>query len=99
MVPREAAKLAPPVVLREGLRYHKIMSVEQFEETLRQLLRREPFQPFMVELLDGRVLTVNHPQVAFGGGAATYFTPTYDLVEFACEEVQAIRLLVPGPRA
>jgi hypothetical protein len=75
----------------------KAMSTEQFEEALRQLLRREPFQPFAVELLDGRVLLVNHPQVAFGGGAATYFTPSYDLVEFACEDVQAFRLLVPGP--
>jgi hypothetical protein len=75
----------------------KTMNVEQFEETLRKLLRREPFQPFVVELLDGRVLTVNQPQVVFGGGSATYFTPNYDLVEFACEDVQAIRLLVPGP--
>jgi hypothetical protein len=50
-----------------------------------------------VELLDGRKITVENPKVVFGGGAASLFTPNYDLVEFACEDVKAIRLLVPGP--
>ena len=72
------------------------MTTEQFEQTLREVLRREPFQPFLVELVDGRVITVDHPNVGFGGGAASFFTPSYDLVEFACEDVQAIRPAVPG---
>ncbi|HWY88981.1 MAG TPA: hypothetical protein VNX28_19865 [Gemmataceae bacterium] len=71
------------------------MTVEQFEQTLRHLSRQEPFQPFEVEMVDGRVLTVDHP-VVFGGGAASFITPSYDLVEFACEDVQAIRPAVPG---
>ncbi len=32
------------------------MALQQFEDTLRQFLRREPFQPFVVELLDGRMI-------------------------------------------
>jgi hypothetical protein len=74
----------------------RIMKIEQFEQTLRQLLRREPFQPFFVELVDGRIIAVDSPNVAFGGGAASFFTPSYDLVEFVCEDVQAIRPAVPG---
>ena len=67
------------------------MNVEQFEDTLRNFLRREPFQPFVVELVDGRAIEILRPKVVFGGGGASFFTPAYDLVEFACEEVRAIR--------
>jgi len=67
-----------------------LMSIEQFEKMLRQLVRQEPFQPFLVEMVDGRVLTVDRP-VVFGGGGASFITPSDDLVEFACEDVQAIR--------
>jgi hypothetical protein len=67
------------------------MTREQFEDTLRQFLRRKPFQAFVVELLDGRLIPVDRPGVAFGGGAASYFAPDDDLVEFACEDVRAMR--------
>lgn len=34
---------------------------------LREAIRRQPFQPFVVRLADGRSLTVNHPEyVAVG---------------------------------
>jgi hypothetical protein len=68
------------------------MNQEQFEETLRQFLRREPFQPFVVEMLNGRLIEVHHPGVAFGGGAASYLTSNYELERFECENVRAIRL-------
>lgn len=67
------------------------MSCEEFEDSLRQFLRREPFQPFMVELLDGSLITVEHSGVALGGGSALYCTPAYEFVEFACENVRTIR--------
>jgi hypothetical protein len=72
------------------------MNVEQFEQTLRQLIRQEPFHPFVVEFVDGRFLTVDHPKVVFAGGGASFFTPDYDLVEFFCKDVKAIRPAVPG---
>ena len=75
------------------------MNVEQFEETLRQLLRREPFQPFVVEMLDGRTIAVDEPKVVMGGGGATFVTADFDLMEFACEDVQTIRPAVPGASA
>ncbi len=67
------------------------MSQQDFEDSLRQFLRREPFQPFVVELLDGRVILIEQRSLAFAGGAATYGTATKDLVFFDCEEVRAIR--------
>jgi hypothetical protein len=66
------------------------MSQQEFEDLLRQNLRREPFLPFIVELVDGSRIIVPHSGVAFGGGAGAFFTPSYDLVEFACENVKAI---------
>jgi hypothetical protein len=72
------------------------MTTEEFEDTLRQFLRREPFQPFIVERNDGTVIEVNSRSLAFAGGAATFVTPNFDFVEFACEEVRAIR--EPAPR-
>jgi hypothetical protein len=72
------------------------MKPEQFENTLRQFLRREPFEPFVVELLDGRIIEVTRPGVVMGGGGASFFTPDYNLVEFSCEQVRAIRQAVSG---
>jgi len=72
------------------------MNAEQFEQTLRHFLRRDPFQPFAVELLDGSVVEIDRPKLVFGGGAASFFTADYDLIEFACEEVRAIRPVAGG---
>ena len=67
------------------------MEMESFENQLRQFLRREPFQPFVVELLDGQVVAINEPNLVMGGGGAAFISPDYELVEFACENVEAIR--------
>ncbi len=75
------------------------MTTEHFEETLREFIRHEPFIPFAVEFMDGHIIHVPTPRVVFAGGAATFFTPDFDMVEFASEEVRAIRPLVPGPTA
>jgi hypothetical protein len=71
------------------------MEEQLFEQTLRTFLRREPFLPFVVELESGDQIVIEQPTVAFDGGAAGYFNPSYDLTEFACEDVRAIRLLTP----
>ncbi len=71
------------------------MSTEQFENTLRQLVRREPFQTFFVEMLDGSIIEVDR-KVAFGGGAASFISRDDEWVDFACEDVKAFRTAVPG---
>jgi hypothetical protein len=77
-----------------------IMEREPFEEKLRHLLRREPFHPFAVEMIDGRIIWVTTPSIAFDAGAATFISPSPDeWIEFACEDVRAFRPAVPGPPA
>jgi hypothetical protein len=72
------------------------MNAEQLETTLRQFLHQDPFQPFVVELTGGRLIEVNRPRLALGGGGASFLTPAYDLVEFSCEEVRDVRRAVRG---
>ncbi len=69
------------------------MKQQEFEDTLRQFLRREPFQPFVVEMLNGETIHVPDRHTVFGGGAAIYIAPEFDLIEFACENVRSIRLV------
>jgi hypothetical protein len=66
------------------------MNEDIFESTLRKFLRNKPFHPFQVELLDGKVIVVERPSLAMGGGAATILTED-EFIEFACEDVRDIR--------
>ena len=50
----------------------------------------EPFHPFQVELVDGKVIIIERPSLALGGGAATMITDD-QFVEFECENVRDIR--------
>jgi hypothetical protein len=72
------------------------MTAEQFEQTLLQFIRRKPFEPFVVELLDGRVLEIDTPKVVVGGGGASILTPDFDLVEFTSAEVRGMRPAAQG---
>jgi hypothetical protein len=54
---------------------------QDFESALRELLRGDPFQPFEVQINDGRTIIVDEPAVAFGGGRAG-FIGADELVEF-----------------
>jgi hypothetical protein len=66
------------------------MTATEFEDTLRQYLRREPFEPFAVDLLDGRVIEVDQPTIAFDGGGALFLTAD-GFEQFVCEEVRTFR--------
>ena len=47
--------------------------------------------PFVLELKNGTVIDVPTPlTLAFGGGVARYFSPRYELIDFDCQDVQAI---------
>jgi hypothetical protein len=70
------------------------MTQETFEDALRSFLRSEPFQQFIVELLDGQEIVIDAPHtVAMGGGGACFMSPTYDFYTFSCEQVRDIRPL------
>jgi hypothetical protein len=49
------------------------MLSEDFERTLRALVRRTPFRPFTVELVSGARIEVDHPEaMVFRGGVAVF---------------------------
>jgi hypothetical protein len=65
------------------------MTKHEFHDRLRQLLHREPFVPFAVELRDGGRIVVERPPVVFADGAASFIDPTDGaLVEFFHKQVK-----------
>ena len=68
------------------------MTIEQVEKKMTELVHREPFIPFVVELLDGESLVVPHPP-AFDNTGAVYFGSDGALVDFEFKNVHAIRFL------
>jgi hypothetical protein len=76
------------------------MSKDEFHSELRQFLNHQPFNPFTVEMRDGRRLAVMKPQVVFCDGAASFIDPEDgSLVDFFHDEVQQIRELEQGAPA
>lgn len=71
------------------------MTQEQFESTLRTHLRREPYVPFVVALLDGRRIVIDEPAVAYNGRTAVFLTEEYGLVDFSSAQVVDMELLTP----
>jgi hypothetical protein len=72
------------------------MTVEEFEQTLLRYKYHQPFQPFLVELVDGRVIPVLRPKMVLSAGTASFLTDDFELVEFASDEVREIRLAFNG---
>jgi hypothetical protein len=73
----------------------KPMTEEEFDQTVRSFVKRRPFMPFVVELLDGRRITVPHRHVAFGGGVAGFLSRKEGLVGFCKDDVRSLRYLSP----
>ena len=72
------------------------MSITEFNDTISRLINQEPFQPFVVEKMDGSIIEIrNHCVPLSGEGSAGHLTDDGDLVEFDCSEVRAVRLLAP----
>lgn len=44
----------------------------EFDVTLRRLLKKDTFVPFFVELDDGQRILIRQPVLAFGGGGASF---------------------------
>jgi hypothetical protein len=69
------------------------MTPEQVEEKVIELIHRDPFVPFVVDLSDGQSLGIPHPRLAINGGGAVFFGPDGGLIDFDFKTVRAIRLL------
>ena len=72
------------------------MTSAQVEEKVIQLIHREPFVPFVVEMTDDQLLTVPHPRLAINGGGAVFFGPDGGLVDFEFKNVRSIRFVGVG---
>jgi hypothetical protein len=60
-----------------------MMTDEQFENTLRELLQRKPYRPIRVVLDDGEVFEIDDPQyVARDGNTAGYINAEGRPIEF-----------------
>ena len=44
----------------------------EFDANLRQLLKKDDFVPFFVDLDDGQRILIRQPVLAFGGGSASF---------------------------
>jgi hypothetical protein len=67
------------------------MTPDQVEKRVIELIHREPFAPFVVELTDGLFLEIPHPRLAINGGGAGFIGPDGGLVDFEFKMVRAIR--------
>lgn len=71
------------------------MTKEEFERTLRSHVRRQPFIPFSVQLVDGRHYEIEHPVITFDGSVAGYLSESQGLVDFSFDEVDHFQILQP----
>ncbi|HEV3002886.1 MAG TPA: hypothetical protein VGX78_00425 [Pirellulales bacterium] len=68
------------------------MVSETFAQALRAFARRKPFKPFVVELVNGERVLVEHPEaLAFYAGAAVYISPQREFALFDHENVADVR--------
>ena len=67
------------------------MSAKEFDDRLRTLVYGLRFRPFVVELKDGRVIEINKPSVAFGGGTAGFLSAKCELIGFSHKQVRRFR--------
>ena len=75
------------------------MSTAQVEEQVIELIHRQPFVPFVVEMSDAHCLEIPHPRLAINGGGAVFVGPDGGLVDFEFKLVQSIRIMSVGASA
>jgi hypothetical protein len=67
------------------------MVAETFSQALRAFAGRKPFRPFLVELVSGERIVVEHPEaLAFRGGAAVFISPRGEFALFDHEGVAEV---------
>lgn len=67
------------------------MTPQQVEERIIELIHREPFVPFVVDMIAGESLEIPHPRLAINGGGAGFIGLDGGLVDFEFNTVRSIR--------
>ena len=68
------------------------MTPEQVEMKVIELIHREPFVPFIVEMCNGASVEVPHPRLAINGAGAGFIGRDGGLVDLDFKTVRAIRV-------
>lgn len=69
------------------------MSIKELEEQIIQFKHQRPFQPFDVELLDGRVIKVRKPNLCIDHTGAGVLSKDEGIVDFEFSDVRCLRPL------
>ena len=72
------------------------MTPEQVEARLIELIHRQPFVPFIVDMADGASVEVGHPRLAINATGAGFLGPDGALVDLDFKAVRAIRVSPKG---
>ncbi len=72
------------------------MKSEDVEAKVIELIHREPFVPFVVEMSDGELVEVTHPRLAINSGGAGFIGPNGGLVDLDFKKVRAVRSSTKG---
>jgi hypothetical protein len=76
------------------------MTSRVFETSLRAFQIRQPFKPFMIELVSGGEILVQHPEaVVTQSGAAVFFSTDGGITLFDAESVSCLSDLKKEPVA
>jgi hypothetical protein len=77
-----------------------MMKREEFDRVTRALLKRDPFQPFLIECEDGRRFVVGEPSALHSfAGSATFFHPDGSMDLLDNENVaRVVELTVPATK-
>ncbi|MFM9960289.1 MAG: hypothetical protein ACKV2Q_03590 [Planctomycetaceae bacterium] len=67
------------------------MKDDAFQKSLRAFVRRRPFKPFVVELVSGDRIVIQHPEaLAMNGTAAFYLNPDSEYAFFDSSTVSQL---------
>jgi hypothetical protein len=68
------------------------MTRKQVEEKLTELIHRQPFEPFIIELKSGEQMDIRAPGIAFDHTGGGFIGPEGGLVDFWFKDVRDIRI-------
>lgn len=64
------------------------MTKDQFHDSLKRFLHHKPFFPFVAELMNGKRIVIDRPNLAINNGGAGYFSAEEGLIDFSHEQVE-----------
>ncbi|MBW3540373.1 MAG: hypothetical protein KY476_08890 [Planctomycetes bacterium] len=76
------------------------MLAENFDQSLRGFHRRRPFRPFLVELVSGSTVRIEHPEaLVYRAGSAVYIAANGEIHLFDHEGVSRISDVVESTQS